>query len=208
MKYTPFQTIITLSLFVLLLTRLCAEHLRYISVDSQADFLEEIPCKFVDNSLAASNCLSDQCLRRIFDGLFSEFEVSTLLDVAAKGFSKRENIGGPTILDLNTGFIRDSIGLENLFSASNDIYSFEDFALYGNIIRKLKQAVMDTFGLAQLFFTAPTFITRIDANHSWQPQEIHDEYWHVHSDRNNTPHYYYSGLLYLSTYGKDFSGGE
>lgn len=38
--------------------------------------------------------------------------------------------------------------------------------------------------------------------------EIHDEYWHPHVDRNNTPHYHYSGLLYMSTYDNDFSGGE
>ena len=24
-----------------------------------------------------------------------------------------------------------------------------------------------------------------------------DEYWHAHVDKNNTPHYDYSGLLYL-----------
>ena len=37
---------------------------------------------------------------------------------------------------------------------------------------------------------------------------IHDEYWHTHIDRNNTPHYHYSGLLYMSTYEKDFTGGS
>jgi hypothetical protein len=36
---------------------------------------------------------------------------------------------------------------------------------------------------------------------------IHDEYWHLHVDMNNTAHYHFSGLLYMSTYGKDFQGG-
>lgn len=36
---------------------------------------------------------------------------------------------------------------------------------------------------------------------------IHDEYWHPHADMNNTGHYHYSGLLYMSTYRKDFDGG-
>lgn len=36
----------------------------------------------------------------------------------------------------------------------------------------------------------------------------HDEYWHPHVDRNNTPHYHYSGLLYMSTYKEDFDGGD
>jgi predicted 2-oxoglutarate/Fe(II)-dependent dioxygenase YbiX len=38
--------------------------------------------------------------------------------------------------------------------------------------------------------------------------EIHDEYWHLHVDRNNTPHYHYSGLLYMSTYEENFNGGR
>ena len=37
--------------------------------------------------------------------------------------------------------------------------------------------------------------------------ELHDEYWHTHADMNNTAHYQYSGLMYLSTYGEDFTGG-
>ena len=36
---------------------------------------------------------------------------------------------------------------------------------------------------------------------------VHDEYWHLHVDMNNTAHYHYSGLLYLSTYQTDFTGG-
>jgi hypothetical protein len=38
--------------------------------------------------------------------------------------------------------------------------------------------------------------------------EIHDEYWHPHVDHNNTGHYHYSGLLYMSNYGLDFTGGD
>lgn len=30
----------------------------------------------------------------------------------------------------------------------------------------------------------------------------------MHVDRNNTPHYDYSGLLYLNDYGDDFEGGQ
>jgi len=30
---------------------------------------------------------------------------------------------------------------------------------------------------------------------------------HPHIDKDNTPHYDYSGLLYLADYGDDFTGG-
>lgn len=125
--------------------------------------------------------------------------------------STRENTyGGPTILDINTGFIRDSNGVENLFTRDNDIYSSDDFNHYGRIIKKLKDIVSSTFKLDidNLYFTAPTFITRLDGNSSWSPLEIHDEYWHIHADMSNTPHYHYSGLLYMSNYDIDFTGGR
>ena len=35
---------------------------------------------------------------------------------------------------------------------------------------------------------------------------MHDVYWLPHVDKNNTGHYDYSGLLYLTTHGKDFQG--
>ncbi len=49
---------------------------------------------------------------------------------------------------------------------------------------------------------------RLDASVAWEPQSPHDEYWHVHADMNNTAHYHYSGLLYMSNYGTDFKGGR
>ena len=153
------------------------------------------------------------CRRRIVDGLFSEDDITRLHGIAEKGMATRESVGGPTILDINTGFIRDSMGLDNLFSrpAGEELFSAEDFAHYGSIIRTLRQAVSDTFDIddsENVYFTAPTFITRLDATKDWKPKEIYDEYWHAHVDRNNTPHYQYSGLLYMSSYGSDFTGGR
>ena len=37
---------------------------------------------------------------------------------------------------------------------------------------------------------------------------VHDEYWHPHVDGENTQHYHYSGLLYMSSYNVDFTGGQ
>lgn len=150
------------------------------------------------------------CGRAVVDGAFSSLDIAKLRETVEKGMSERKAIGGPTILDLNTGFIRDSTGVENLFARDNDIYTAEEFAHYGTIIERLRQSIVDTFNMTsgELFFTAPTFFTRIDMSKNWQPQEMHDEYWHVHADMTNTNHYHYSGLLYMSTYGEDFSGGR
>ncbi len=166
--------------------------------------------KCLSNDPEKHKCLPQTCARHVIDGLFTEGDVNKLMKIVQKGMGTRESRGGPTILDINTGFIRDSAGLANLFSssASEGIFDEGDFAHYGKIILKLKSTVMEKMNAQDLFFTAPTFITRLDGREDWEPDQIHDEYWHVHADRNNTAHYHYSGLLYLSEYGKDFTGGE
>ena len=99
------------------------------------------------------------------------------------------------------------------------IFSPQDYALYKDVTERLKAVVEETFGLSSkdesggsvsdLHFTAPTFITREVGDESWRPTTMHDEYWHPHVDKNNTEHYDYSGLVYLSTLGEDFGpGGE
>lgn len=148
------------------------------------------------------------CGRKVIDGLFTDIEIKSLLDIADKGMSQRQTRGGPTILDINTGYIRDTAGLENLFQKENDIYTSADFSNYAAIISRLKSVVEKTFGLEELYFTAPTFITRLNGMTGWEPEGIHDEYWHPHADMNNTAHYQYSGLLYMSDYNKDFTKGR
>ena len=158
---------------------------------------------------SSMDCITDECGRRVVDGLFSEEDIDRLKTIVKKGMQTRPKLGGPTILDINTGFIRDTKGLDNLFAKANarEIYSEDDFSHYGSIISRLREAVMNHFRLSVLSFTTPTFITRLDGNASWTPDGVHDEYWHVHADRNNTDHYHYSGLLYLNNYIEDFTGG-
>jgi hypothetical protein len=111
----------------------------------------------------------------VVDKLFSDDEIVQLHEIAKKGMSQRKAVGGPTILDINTGYIRDTDGMENLFMRSKDIFSSEDFAHYGRIIHRLKETLEATFNIADLHFTAPTFITRLDASVAWKPKGIRDE---------------------------------
>lgn len=116
------------------------------------------------------------CARVVVDDVFSQDDVLALRSLAEKGMSVRPSIGGPTILDLNTGYLRDTAGLVNLFN--DDTYAGlidqADFDLYGRMIEKLKLQVEETFGLPKdyIFFTAPTFITRLDGRDSWNPKGV------------------------------------
>jgi hypothetical protein len=127
-----------------------------------------------------------RCGRSVVDDLFDESDIDALLAIAEKGMSVRPSLGGPTILDLNTGYLRDSAGLVNLFEAtrpsksdasapnleSESLFQDVDFMLYERIIHKLKGHVQESFGGAPgpVYFTAPTFITRLDGNASWKPR--------------------------------------
>lgn len=169
-------------------------------------------CRTRDEALVSQNpkCFSKQCMRVILDNEIDIDKTSKLLQIAKKGMATRskDGIGGPTIMDINTGYIRDPNGLDNLFALENKIITESDFQTYSDVIHRLKSLIENNFDIEDVFFTAPTFITRLDGRGEWQPNEIHDEYWHVHTDMNNTNHYQYSGLLYLNTYGEDFTGGR
>ncbi|RHY97962.1 hypothetical protein DYB35_007145 [Aphanomyces astaci] len=139
----------------------------------------------------------------------------------------RSTLGGPTIMDINTGmysadhpirrweftsscigYVKDGNGLINLYRQDPPVqFTTEQYTLYRDVIESIRLAIMDEFRLSTLYFTAPTFLTRLIGNASWVPQEMHDEYWHAHVDKNNTRHYDYSGLLYLADYGVEFTGG-
>lgn len=142
--------------------------------ESISDHHQRIPCLNSLDTLQGKEpynqeCLTTQCGRRIIDGVFEESDINKLLSIARKGMSYRNDSGGPTILDINTGYIRDRFGLDNLFMKSNEIYTADEFAHYGKMIHRLKEKVMETFQLNTLYFTAPTFITRINSAVPWAP---------------------------------------
>jgi len=140
------------------------------------DRMIRLPCidaMMLDDASISSDCRSEYCGRRVIDGAFNDSDVWKLHEIVSKAMSHRAVQNGPTILDINTGYIRDTDGLDNLFyrEIKNAIYSVDDFAHYGKIIRKLKDLVMDTFSVSELYFTSPTFITRLRAlDSSWEPK--------------------------------------
>ncbi|KAJ0399044.1 hypothetical protein ATCC90586_004503 [Pythium insidiosum] len=162
--------------------------------------------------VAGCHQIGNHCGRAVRDRFVTPEEVEQLREIAETGMANRSRLGGPTIMDINTGFVKDNNGLVNIYQSRRDAppiprFTAEQFDLYRRTIEKIRLALVEEFGLKHLYFTAPTFITRIVGNASWEPAEIHDEYWHPHVDKDNTHHYDYSGLLYLSDYADEFTGG-
>ena len=151
------------------------------------------------------------CGRLVSDTLIaSKKETTALLKMMKKVFIRSNVTVGPTIADINSGLLRDSNGVQRLYHGEDRVYfSLKEYKLYGEIFLRARDQIAAQWGLDNnnLYFSAPTFVTRILGNSTFSPREIHDQYWWPHSDKENTPHYDYSGLLYLSDYGIDFTGG-
>lgn len=70
---------------------------------------------------------------------------------------------------------------------------------------KVRDFISEHFGVSQLYLTHPTFFSRLDSKPA---STIHDEYWHLHVDRETYPNFHYTSLLYLTDFEVDFTGGE
>ena len=179
------------------------------------------------------------CKRALFDDFVSEEEVDGLLAMARKGMQHTRADGGPTIFDVNSGFVMEGLRLRNIYRSheqqmkekrkkrkgkhytseeeeeeeededTGGFFTQSQFTLYRDVVQRIHDPIVEEFALtSELYFSAPTFITRIVGDANWAPNSEHDKYWNPHVDKNNTAHYDYSGLLYLSNYGTDFEGGR
>ena len=158
-------------------------------------------------------CHPTSCSRHVFDDFVSPADVARLRSMAERAIEAARGGGGrpgPTIVDVNSGYMRDDEGLANMYEGNEGgLFSSEEYAFYRDTIERIRVTVGETFGLDEGYpiFTSPTFITRIQHDDQWRPKGMHDVYWMEHVDKNNTQHYDYSGLLYLTTQDVDFTGG-
>ena len=184
-----------------------------ITVDCSQDYIH--------SSSSSSSCLPTICRRLIYDDFLSPPDVSLLLALAEKAISAGRpsvpRVPGPTIVDINSGYLRDSLGLVNMYSnagsvdLASNLFSQSEYDFYRSVVDRIRATVSKGFSLpssSSPYFTSPTFITRLVHEDDWQPKGMHDVYWMSHVDKNNTQHYDYSALLYLSTEGVDFTGGR
>ena len=195
--------------------------------DDDTNLIQSNSNNIVESDNAAAFCRPHKggmCDRIVTDNFLNEKEISTLLSMADRGMNtytkstmkKKSNDksallppAGPTIMDVNSGYVLPSGSHRPTSIYSNgQIYTQEEYDLYRRVTTKIKKFIETKFHLSKLYFTAPTFITREIGDSNWKAKTMHDEYWHVHSDKNNTKHYDYSGLIYLSEQDKDFTGGS
>ncbi|KAL5018463.1 hypothetical protein ScPMuIL_004185 [Solemya velum] len=156
-------------------------------------------------------CKPKRCARVVRDGLISEADAAYLLNVAKKGLAYGGSNGGASILDLHSGALSKGDIFINIYSLlkKDNIHLFteEDFMVYKKTKDKIQHAIAEEFGIPinKLYLTKPTFFSRMNTT---EAQTIHDEYWHAHIDKETYGSFHYTSLLYLTTYGQEFTGGR
>ncbi|XP_015516501.1 2-oxoglutarate and iron-dependent oxygenase domain-containing protein 3 [Neodiprion lecontei] len=155
------------------------------------------------------NCTPQKCSRVVTDKLVSTTEVDVLLRIAKSGFSFGGSAGGASILDLHSGALSKGSGMINIYTlnAAREIFNSVDLAIYKAVRTKIQHTVAHNFGIDanNIYLTHPTFFSRMTNEPA---KTIHDEYWHPHVDKETYKSFYYTSLVYLNDFGKDFEGGR
>lgn len=179
----------------------------FASVDETVSrrFLE-VECS-QDYDKKFKGCSPKKCGRGVMDGLISQDEAAELVSLAKKGMAHGGSGGGPTILDLHSGALTLGEKFVNIYKITSDLFTARDFEVYKRVKDKIQNAIAQEFGLrrSKLYLTKPTFFSKITSKPA---KTEHDEYWHPHVDKVTYGSFYYTSLLYLSDYNKNFTGGR
>ena len=91
-------------------------------------------CTAITVTLIMPRCIPKECSRVVIDDFISPAEVTELLRIVNIGMaysSESARMGGPTIMDLNTGYLRDTSELKNIYTSnSKPAFTSADFAFY------------------------------------------------------------------------------
>jgi hypothetical protein len=179
---------------------------------TSVEFPQAVPCW---NTRAAAHADSPcycatgaASVRHVQRNFLSAEEVALVRRLAQVGMQPfPASLDGPTIMDPDLGLV---LGPGAKQASIGERFSDADIAAYARVMAKTHDAVAAVHGIprGKLFHTAPTFIARLSGGSGGGGGgHVHDEYWHLHADKNNTEHYDVSALVYLSTAGEEFEGG-
>ncbi|XP_023240278.1 2-oxoglutarate and iron-dependent oxygenase domain-containing protein 3-like isoform X1 [Centruroides sculpturatus] len=175
--------------------------------------LLEVPCskKYKKEILKYKGCAPQLCGRLVTDDLILPQESAQLLQIAKKGLSLSKSSGGASILDLHSGAVSQGSSFVNVYQLMKEnnlnVFTHQDFQVYRNVKNKIKEIIAFKFGIIPqyLYLTHPTFFSQMTNR---PPKTVHDEYWHIHVDKETYPSFHYTSLIYLNDYNKDFTGGR
>ncbi|ELU05537.1 hypothetical protein CAPTEDRAFT_182740 [Capitella teleta] len=166
----------------------------------------QCPLDYHTERVTFPKCLTGRCGRYVMDEVVRQDEAQHLLRIAQSGLKHGGSSGGASILDLHSGALSFETKFINIYKIA-DVFTQEDFDVYKRVKNKIHSAIATSFNMQPeaLYLTKPTFFSRMNSR---EAKTVHDEYWHVHIDKETYGSFHYTSLLYLSNYGSDFSGGR
>ncbi|RZF44545.1 hypothetical protein LSTR_LSTR002318 [Laodelphax striatellus] len=171
----------------------------------------DVPCseKYKAEIQAFPGCVPVRCGRMVSDKLVTPEEVDHVLEIGKRGLNLGGSDGGASILDLHSGALSHGKSFVNIYKIdeAKDLFTASDFKIYKQVRSKIQSAIAEHFGIDEkvLHLTHPTFFSRLTSD---PPSTPHDEYWHPHVDKETYESFHYTSLLYLNTFGEDYTGGR
>ncbi|CAG2170021.1 unnamed protein product [Oppiella nova] len=161
---------------------------------------QQVTCSqdYTEDRVRFPSCGPQRCGRFVSDSVITQSDAKHLLSVAKRGLSLGGRSGGEDILSLHTGV---------LFQQNEEVFTGKDLEVYRRVTNKVRKTIAYHFGVpfGRLYLTNPTFFARKTPKRA---QTKDDKYWVRHVDRHTAKCYSFTSLLYLSTYGADFTGGR
>lgn len=155
---------------------------------------------------------SNGCARFVVDGAVPEDDILELRKLVEWliGEAWGAGHGPPSVIDLHAGSIsyKDSfVDLFALMDFKSINFTERQVAAYLSVRIALRRTLAEFFGIPEeSVLHDMTFFSHINA--SKRAHTLHDEYWHLHTDTEQYGSFAYTTLLYLSTQGSDFQGGQ
>ena len=118
------------------------------------------------------------CRRILLSNFISRNQIEDLKKIADKGIDVVSSPGsvfhsvGPTIVDINSGYVRgpratepinmyEVVGKKGGIDAAMELFTEEEISLYNSTLQSVRMLIEEKFGVSDVYFTGPTFITRI-----------------------------------------------
>jgi len=176
----------------------------------------DVKCNEADYQPTVKGCTPSQCARVVFDELVDPSDLALISRIPKGIFSMTPGgAGGPTIFDIHSGalsygekFVDAYKVIEQKGQDQTKPFGVEELEAVERLVAIIARNIEREFGLEEgrIKLTSPSFFSKIRGDVA--PKTENDEYWHAHVDRIAYGSFTYTSLLYLSEYGKDFTGGE
>ncbi|CAG2173650.1 unnamed protein product [Oppiella nova] len=168
---------------------------------------------YTEDRVRFPSCAPQRCGRFVSDSVVTESEAKHLLSVAKRGLSLGGSSGGMSTLGLHDGTLSMATNFVNFYKLIEstpekaDVFTEKDLEVYGSVRNKVRKTIATHFGVpaAQLYVTTSSDFSRITTKRAMNKYEV---YWLRHVDRHNIECDHYTSVIYLSTYGADFSDGR